>query len=140
VVGINDRLQPAAKAFTLLREVAHLLLAAGSEEASGLEDKRSDAEWTKAERFAELVARHALFSKTPNIDRFERDTVRFETPAKRALDAGGRPFAQLVLTALSSNRLTAVDAARYLDLRFERFDELRRCLAESSISPSPRIY
>jgi hypothetical protein len=41
----------------------------------------------------------------------------------------GRPFAQLVLEALSANRITSVDASRYLDLKFEHFDKLRVHLA-----------
>jgi Zn-dependent peptidase ImmA (M78 family)/transcriptional regulator with XRE-family HTH domain len=54
------------------------------------------------------------------------------TPAQKALNKAGRPFAQLVLEALSANRLTAVDAARYLDLKFQHFDKLREQL---SVSP-----
>jgi hypothetical protein len=37
----------------------------------------------------------------------------------------------LVLEALSANRLTAVEASRYLDLRFEHFDKLRQHLSTS---------
>ncbi|MBA3353724.1 MAG: ImmA/IrrE family metallo-endopeptidase [Blastocatellia bacterium] len=49
----------------------------------------------------------------------------FASPVEKAVSRAGRPFTQLVLEALSSNRLTAVDAARYLDLRFEHFENLR---------------
>jgi Zn-dependent peptidase ImmA (M78 family) len=52
----------------------------------------------------------------------------FASPAEKAVSRAGRPFAQLVLEALSANRLTAVDAARYLDLRFEHFETLRNHL------------
>jgi len=41
------------------------------------------------------------------------------------LGRGGRPFAQLVIEALDSNRITAVDASRYLDLRFDHILKLR---------------
>ena len=54
--------------------------------------------------------------------------------------AVGRPFAQLVLTALSSNRLTSVDAARYLGLRFEHIDELRQQITDPSISVPRSLY
>jgi len=52
----------------------------------------------------------------------------FASPAEKAVSRAGRPFAQLVLEALSANRLTTVDAARYLDLRFEHFEILRNHL------------
>jgi Zn-dependent peptidase ImmA (M78 family)/DNA-binding XRE family transcriptional regulator len=52
----------------------------------------------------------------------------FASPAEKAVSRAGRPFAQLVLEALSANRLTVVDAARYLDLRFEHFETLRNHL------------
>ena len=40
---------------------------------------------------------------------------------------------QLVLEALDANRITSVDAARYLDLRFEHFGKLRDVLSQGSI-------
>ena len=49
----------------------------------------------------------------------------FATPMEKAVNRAGRPFAQLVLEALSANRITSVEASRYLDLRFEHFDQLR---------------
>jgi Zn-dependent peptidase ImmA (M78 family)/DNA-binding XRE family transcriptional regulator len=49
----------------------------------------------------------------------------FATPMEKAVNRAGRPFAQLVLEALSANRITSVDASRYLDLKFEHFDQLR---------------
>jgi Zn-dependent peptidase ImmA (M78 family) len=53
----------------------------------------------------------------------------FASPAEQAVNRAGRPFAQLVLEALSANRITSVDASRYLDLKFEHFDKLRAHLA-----------
>lgn len=53
----------------------------------------------------------------------------FATPMEKAVNRAGRPFAQLVLEALSANRITAVDASRYLDLKFEHFDKLRAHLS-----------
>ncbi|MBI1851994.1 MAG: ImmA/IrrE family metallo-endopeptidase, partial [Planctomycetes bacterium] len=47
------------------------------------------------------------------------------TPAQEALSRAGRPFTQLVLEALSTNRITSVDASRHLDLKFEHFEKLR---------------
>ena len=49
----------------------------------------------------------------------------FATPMEKAVNRAGRPFAQLVLEALSANRITSVDASRYLDLKFEHFEKLR---------------
>lgn len=56
----------------------------------------------------------------------------FATPVEKAVNRAGRPFAQLVLEALSSNRITSVDAARYLDLKFEHFESLRSHLTQGS--------
>lgn len=49
----------------------------------------------------------------------------FASPVDKALGRGGRPLAQLVVEALDANRITAVEACRHLDLRFEHFDKLR---------------
>jgi Zn-dependent peptidase ImmA (M78 family)/transcriptional regulator with XRE-family HTH domain len=188
-VGVNTKEIPEAKTYTLLHEIVHLMLVAGHEETSALNEKRSEAEWSKVERFAEIAASHALvpeeslraivkqlglsggaweigrvrrvakqFKITPSATatrlresgfmtwesynrwRSEWDTYvatlpprrgGIATPAQKAINKAGRPFAQLVLEALSANRLTAVDAARYLDLRFEHFDKLREHLATS---------
>ena len=56
----------------------------------------------------------------------------FATPVATAIGRNGRPFAQLVLEALSANRITAVTAARYLDLKFEHFDKLRAIVHEGA--------
>jgi transcriptional regulator with XRE-family HTH domain len=58
-------------------------------------------------------------------------SMGFATPTGKSLNRAGRPFAQLVLEALSANRITSVDASRYLDLKFEHFDKLRAQLAWS---------
>lgn len=47
------------------------------------------------------------------------------SPIDKTLGRAGRPFAQLVLEALDANRITAVDASRYLDLRFDHVERLR---------------
>jgi len=49
----------------------------------------------------------------------------FAHPVDKTLGRAGRPFTQLVIEALDSNRITAVQACRYLDLRFEHFERLR---------------
>lgn len=54
----------------------------------------------------------------------------FATPVGKALNRAGRPVARLVLEALAANRITSVDAARYLDLKFEHFEKLRVRLSE----------
>jgi Zn-dependent peptidase ImmA (M78 family) len=48
----------------------------------------------------------------------------FAHPDQKALGRNGRPFVRLVFDALSQNRITATDAARYLDLRYEHFQKL----------------
>ncbi len=47
------------------------------------------------------------------------------SPVDKALGRAGRPFVQLVLEALDANRITAVDASRYLDIRFDHIEQLR---------------
>jgi Zn-dependent peptidase ImmA (M78 family) len=50
--------------------------------------------------------------------------------ALKAIGRNGRPFTTLVLGALAANRITSVDAARYLDLKFHHFDDLRMRLVQ----------
>ncbi len=61
----------------------------------------------------------------------------FATPPEKALNRGGRPYVQLVLEALDANRITSVDAARYLDLKFEHFAKLRDMLSQGPIGGAP---
>lgn len=49
----------------------------------------------------------------------------FASPVEKTIGRAGRPFAQLVLEAMDANRITAVEACRYLDLRFDHFEKLR---------------
>jgi len=48
----------------------------------------------------------------------------FATPVETAVSRAGQPFAALVIEALSANRITSTDAARYLGLKFEHFGDL----------------
>lgn len=50
----------------------------------------------------------------------------FASPVDKTLGRAGCPFAQLVLEALDANRITSVDASRYLDLRFDYVQNLRQ--------------
>lgn len=52
----------------------------------------------------------------------------FAHPITIALGRAGRPFTQIVLEALSANRITPVNASRYLDLKFEHFEKLKASL------------
>jgi Zn-dependent peptidase ImmA (M78 family) len=61
----------------------------------------------------------------------------FASPVEKALSRGGRPFSQLVLQALDANRITAVDASRYLDLRFDHLERLRNELRRGPGERSP---
>lgn len=187
VVGINGKeTVPETKAFTLLHELVHLMLAAGHEEESALFEGRDAAQWTELERFAESAASHALLPEDAlrqavGLDRLQErawsiaDTRRmarrfwitplamatrlresglmswdhyhawrsdwdqyiaalpkrsggFATPAEKTVGRAGLPFVRLVLEAMSANRITSVDAARYLDLKFQHFDQLRTLL------------
>lgn len=57
----------------------------------------------------------------------------FSTPVSKTLGRSGQPFVRLVIEALDSNRITAVQACQYLDLRFDHFDKLRSglCIGRS---------
>jgi Zn-dependent peptidase ImmA (M78 family) len=52
----------------------------------------------------------------------------FASPAEKSINRNGKPFVQLVLEALDSNRITSVDAAHYLDLKYQHFQELRETI------------
>lgn len=47
------------------------------------------------------------------------------SPAEKAINRNGKPFVQLVLEALQTNRIASAEAAHYLDLKFQHFEELR---------------
>lgn len=184
VIGVNGKERvPEAKAFTLLHEAVHLMLAAGHEELPAIQEKRSGPQWLEIERFAEAAASHALVPEdvlhayasplAGNGGHWSLQEVRrlarrfwitplamatrlresgfmtwdrynawrgewqgyvaslpkrgggFASPAEKAFGRHGRPFIQLVLEAMSANRITSVDAARYLDLKYQHFDQLR---------------
>ena len=46
----------------------------------------------------------------------------FASTVQKTLGRSGRPFVQMVLEALDTNRITVVQASRYLDLRFDHFE------------------
>jgi len=60
----------------------------------------------------------------------------FALPVDKTLGRSGRSFVQLVLEALDINRITAVQASRYLDLRFDYFDRLRAELRMGPMRPA----
>jgi hypothetical protein len=128
-VGINSRESaPAARVFTLVHEVVHLALSRAQEEDVALREKRSDTQWLEVERFAEEVASRVLVPGAGWANTVAAMPPRkggFSIPEEKILGRAGRPLTQLVLEALDSNRITAVDASRYLDLRFDHFDGLR---------------
>jgi Zn-dependent peptidase ImmA (M78 family) len=183
-IGINSKeTAPGARIFTLLHEFTHIALAAGHEERAALDERRSDAEWTNVERFAEEVASDIVipeealqsFLRRMSVERDAWDVPLlrslaakfrvtplamatrlraagqlswegyrewrekwasyvaalkpskggFAHPVDKTLGRAGRPLTQLVIEALDANRITAVDACGYLDLRFEHFGRLR---------------
>jgi len=52
----------------------------------------------------------------------------FASPVDQTLGRAGRPLVRLVLEAMDTNQITAVDAGRYLDLGFNHFEKLREAL------------
>ena len=80
--------------------------------------------WAGYTRWKDAWAEH--------VSRLKPRTGGMSTPVDKALSRGGRPFAQLVIEALDANRLTAVDASRYLDLRFDHIATLRTELSAST--------
>lgn len=60
VAAINSKEGPESRAFTLIHEVVHLMLAAGHEEVPASQETRSGDDWAKVERFAEETASHTL--------------------------------------------------------------------------------
>lgn len=59
-IGVNSKEQPESRAYTLLHELIHLMLAAAREESPALQEKRSGEEWEVVERFAESAATYVL--------------------------------------------------------------------------------
>ncbi len=59
-IGINSREVPASKPFSVLHELAHLILANAAEEKPALEERRPDSDWQKVESFAERVTGSVL--------------------------------------------------------------------------------
>lgn len=190
VVGINTKEQPGTRSFTLLHEVAHIMLANGREEVAALDERGTEKEWQRMERFAEQVAAAALMpldalhaivreqalehgpwtmetvrklarrfrvtplamatrlSATGYMDRAQYGRWRKDwdayvatlpprkgghaTQAQKAIGRNGRPFTTLVLSALAADRITSVDAARHLGLKFHHFDDLRTRLVHGA--------
>ena len=66
------------------------------------------------------------------IARLPRRKGGYASPEEIAVSRAGRPFASLVLEALSANRITSTDAARYLGLKMEHFDKLSSHLRDST--------
>ncbi len=60
VAAVNPKEIPESRAFTLIHEVVHLMLAAGKEEAPAAKEGRDNDAWAAVERFAEETASHAL--------------------------------------------------------------------------------
>jgi hypothetical protein len=52
----------------------------------------------------------------------------FAHPVDLTLGRSGRTYVRLVLDALAANRITSVDAAKHLNLKFEHFDQLKDSL------------
>lgn len=188
VAAINSKESPESRAFTLVHELVHLMLAAGNEEAPAARESRDTQAWEEVERFAEETASHTLVPENQLAHEvheggfprhgWDVDDVRslarrfkitplamatrlrssgyfdwahyhgwkrgwesfvaqmkprsggFAHPIDLTLGRAGRPFTRTVLEALDANRITPVNAARYLDLKFEHFDKLKAALTK----------
>ncbi|HMP90633.1 MAG TPA: ImmA/IrrE family metallo-endopeptidase [Kiritimatiellia bacterium] len=53
----------------------------------------------------------------------------FATPVQKTIGRAGSPFVRLVLEVLDTGRITAVEASRHLDLKFQHFETLREKVA-----------
>lgn len=60
----------------------------------------------------------------------------FASPVDKTLGRSGRPFVKLVLEALDTNKITAANASRYLDLKFDHFEKLRNAMRIGHIMPT----
>lgn len=56
VVGVNSKDHPLARGFTLLHEIAHLMLRNGGDEKVSVDEHRKASDWDGVERFADSVA------------------------------------------------------------------------------------
>lgn len=188
VAAVNPKEIPEARAYTLIHEVVHLMLAAGKEEVAAARETRDNDAWAAVERFAEETASHTLvpepmlaqeirggsfprngwdigdvrslarrFRITPlamatrlrasgyfnwehyhswkrgwesYISTLKPRASGFAHPIDLTLGRAGRPFTRTVLEALEANRITPVNAARYLDLKFEHFEKLKAALTQ----------
>jgi len=187
VAAINPKEStPEARAFTLMHEVVHLMLANGKEEQVAVHEKRKEDEWLEIERFAEQTSSHVLvpedalistiqsmklprnnwdigdmrklanaFRITPlamatrlrssgilswqeylswkanwndHTSKLKPRSGGFASPVDKTLSRAGRPFTLTVLDALASNRIGPAVAARYLDLKYQHFDTLKKAL------------
>jgi Zn-dependent peptidase ImmA (M78 family)/transcriptional regulator with XRE-family HTH domain len=188
IIGINNK-ERSSRTFTLLHELVHILLKHGMDEQSAIDEKRSDKEWNKVERFAEKVAGAVLMPAStlrneqliqirrptdswstqevqriakkykvtplafatrllslglmsPAIYRNWKDEWNdflaqhppkegggFVTHAEKALNRNGTTFTTLVLEALTLDRITPVDASRYLKVGYPHIEDLRMFFA-----------
>ena len=60
VAAVNPKEIPESRAFTLIHEVVHLMLAAGKEEVPAARESRDNNAWAAVEHFAEETASHTL--------------------------------------------------------------------------------
>jgi Zn-dependent peptidase ImmA (M78 family)/transcriptional regulator with XRE-family HTH domain len=63
VVGVNSKDHPLARVFTLLHEMAHLMLRNGGDEKVSMDERRRASDWAGVERFAESVAAATLMPR-----------------------------------------------------------------------------
>jgi Zn-dependent peptidase ImmA (M78 family)/DNA-binding XRE family transcriptional regulator len=62
----------------------------------------------------------------------------FFTPAEKALNRNGETFTSLVIDALNMERITPIDASRYLNIHYPHIDELRLHFAFGQPLPKPK--
>lgn len=186
VAGVSSKELPLSKPFTLLHELMHLALSASDEEKPAGDERRTNADWLKVERFCEsaasavLMPKEAILADTDvlaqrrakawEVAAMRRIARRFKvtptavatrllwlgvmspreyagwkeswqayrethpdrpgfgiaTPAEKAVGRSGPLFTSLVLSALSSERISSMDATSYLDVAFNHVEILRK--------------
>lgn len=119
-VGVNSKEQPEPKAYTLLHEVIHLMLAAGKEEAAALHEKRNREEWEAVERFAESAASYALVPEDALRVALPRPAETWDVSAVRQLARRFRVTPLAMATRLRSSGF--MDWRRYRSWK-ERWNE-----------------
>jgi Zn-dependent peptidase ImmA (M78 family)/transcriptional regulator with XRE-family HTH domain len=116
VVGVNSKESPYARPYTLLHEIAHLMLHQAGDEQTADREQRSEVEWEKMERFADAVAAAVLLPREALLGDplvMEQGTnSRWQTETLQALARRFSVTPLAVMTRLVNLKLTTWDFYR----------------------------